>query len=144
MSSPDSVEETAERLHSAAIRLLRKLRRQDQAGSLNGPRLSALSAIVFGGRVTPGDLAAAEQVRPPTITRIVRALEQQGLIARKQSTEDGRSTSISATAAGRRLLLEGRRRRIHALVKEIAALPAEEQALLRKAAEVLGRVVSGI
>jgi DNA-binding MarR family transcriptional regulator len=139
-----SSQETAERLHSASIHLLRKLRREDESGSLNAPRLSALSVIVFGGPITLGDLAAAEQVRPPTMTHIVSALEQRGLVVRKQNTEDGRSIYISATAAGKRLLLEGRRRRIRSLVQRIDALGSAEQSLLSKAAHVLAKVVADI
>jgi DNA-binding MarR family transcriptional regulator len=137
-----SSQETAERLHAAAIHLLRKLRREDEIGSLNAPRLSALSVIVFGGPITLGDLAAAEQVRPPTMTRIVSALEKQGLVARKQNAEDGRSIYLSATTAGKRLLVEGRRRRIRALVQQIDALAGAEQSLLSKAAHVLAKVVA--
>jgi DNA-binding MarR family transcriptional regulator len=137
-----SSQESAERLHSAAIHLLRKLRREDESGSLNAPRLSALSVIVFGGPVTLGDLAAAEQVRPPTMTRIVSALEQQGLVVRKQNAEDGRSVFLSATPAGKRLLLEGRRRRIRALVRQIDSLAGADQSLLNKAAHVLAKVVA--
>lgn len=135
-------QQTAERLHSAAIHLLRKLRREDESGSLSAPRLSALSVIVFGGPITLGDLAAAEQVRPPTMTRIVSALEQQGLVVRKQNAEDGRSVYLSATAAGKRLLVEGRRRRIRALIRQIDALAETEQSLLNKAAHVLTKVVA--
>src|SRR5271167_1153091 len=100
--------ELAGRLHSAAIHLLRKLRREDAGSGLNAPRLSALSVIVFGGPIALGDLAAAEQVRPPTMTRIVDALEEQGLVTKKQNKDDGRSTLLSATPAGKKLLMEGR------------------------------------
>src|SRR5271156_709486 len=115
-------EEIADQLHSAAIHLLRKLRKEDEGSGLNAPRLSALSVIVFGGPVTLGDLAAAEQVRPPTMTRIVNALEEQGLVLKKQNTDDGRSPLISATPAGKKLWMEGRARRVRALAKQIAAL----------------------
>src|ERR1700752_418853 len=101
----------ADLLHSAAIHLLRKLRREDAASGLNAPRLSALSVVVFAGPLTLGDLAAAEQVRPPTMTRIVDALVAQGLMRKKKNTQDVRSTLIHATAAGKRLLLQGRERR---------------------------------
>src|ERR671933_1067936 len=78
-----SIVATADRLHSAAIHLLRRVRRQDDASGLTAPRLSALSVIVFGGPLTLGALAAAEQVRPPTMTRIVQALEEAGLVVRE-------------------------------------------------------------
>jgi DNA-binding MarR family transcriptional regulator len=77
-------QEIADHLHSAAIHLLRKLRKEDEGSGLNAPRLSALSVIVFAGPITLGDLAAAEQVRPPTMTRIVNALEQQGLVLKNK------------------------------------------------------------
>ena len=93
----------ADQLHSAAIHLLRKLRREDAASGLNAPRLSALSVVVFAGPVTLGDLAAAEQVRPPTMTRIVDALAEQRLVVKKKNADDGRSTLIQATAAGKKL-----------------------------------------
>src|SRR6476661_4228804 len=98
----------ADRLHAAAIHLLRSVRREDTATGLSGPRLSALSVIVFGGGpVTLGRLAAAEQVRPPTMTRLVNALEAEGLVTRHADPSDGRITYIKATAKGRALLEAG-------------------------------------
>lgn len=137
-------EDIADQLHSAAIHLLRKLRKEDEGSGLNAPRLSALSVIVFGGPITLGDLAAAEQVRPPTMTRIVNALEEQGLVTRKQNKDDGRSTLLSATAAGKKLLMEGRARRVRALAQQIAALSREQHAALHEALEILKAVISAI
>jgi DNA-binding MarR family transcriptional regulator len=134
----------ADQIHSAAIHLLRKLRREDEGSGLNAPRLSALSVIVFGGPVTLGDLAAAEQVRPPTMTRIVNALEEQGLVIKKQNANDGRSTYLSATPAGQKLLMQGRARRVQALAKQIAALNREQRSVLHQAAEILKEVVRAI
>src|ERR1700679_2744618 len=122
----------ADQLHSLAIHLLRRLRREDDSSGLNAPRLSALSVIVFGGPVTLGDLAAAEQVRPPTMTRIVNALEEQGLVERKQNTKDARSIHLSATPAGKKLLMAGRTRRVRALAKQIASLSSEDRTVLQK------------
>src|SRR6185503_9010971 len=106
MSRRISNEETvvADQLHSASIHLLRKLRREDAASGLNAARLSALSVIVFAGPITPGDLAAAEQVRAPTMTRMVDALMPQGLPDKKDNAQDGRSTLIQATGLGKKLL----------------------------------------
>jgi DNA-binding MarR family transcriptional regulator len=134
----------ADQIHSAAIHLLRKLRREDSASGLNAPRLSALSVIVFAGPVTLGDLAAAEQVRPPTMTRIVDALAEQGLVIKNRNANDGRSTLIVATPAGRKLLMQGRERRIRALATQIDALRQNEQAILQQATEVLTRVINSI
>src|SRR3954471_103707 len=99
--------EIADRLHSAAIHLLRRLRREDDASGLPAPQLSALSVIVFGGPITLGALAAAEQVRPPTITRVVAALEDAALVVREVDEADRRIVRVSATPKGSRLLQEG-------------------------------------
>src|SRR5881275_3221952 len=107
---PDTTLELADRLHSAAIHLLRRLRRQDDASGLPAPQLSALSVIVFGGPITLGALAAAEQVRPPTITRVVATLEESGLVVRETDDADRRVARVKATAKGTRLLQEGRQR----------------------------------
>ncbi|HEX2184507.1 MAG TPA: MarR family transcriptional regulator [Chloroflexota bacterium] len=131
---------TADRLHSAAIHLLRRLRRQDDASGLSAPRLSALSVIVFGGPLTLGALAAAEQVRPPTMTRLVAGLEAAGLVRRESSAADGRVVLVRATAAGEQVMAEGRRRRVGALARRLAALPADERATLFRAAEILERL----
>lgn len=146
MSTKNSAESTAlaDQLHSAAIHLLRKLRREDAASGLNAPRLSALSVVVFAGPLTLGDLAAAEQVRPPTMTRIVDALAAQGLVSRKKNAQDARSTLIHATAAGKRLLTQGRERRVRALAAQIEALGEEDRAGLEKAAEILRKVIAEI
>ncbi|NUQ13661.1 MAG: MarR family transcriptional regulator, partial [Gemmatimonadaceae bacterium] len=85
-----SPEALAEAVHRLAIRLLRTLRSEDEQSGLTGPRLSALSVIVFAGPVTLGELAAAEQVKPPTMTRLVRALEREGLVRREKDPADGR------------------------------------------------------
>jgi DNA-binding MarR family transcriptional regulator len=134
----------ADVLHSAAIHLLRKLRREDAASGLNAPRLSALSVVVFAGPVTLGDLAGAEQVRPPTMTRIVDALAEQGLVVKKKNAQDGRSTLIHATAAGKKLLMQGRERRVRALSQQIAALGIGDRTALERAAEILRRVIAEI
>src|SRR5881392_3398151 len=88
----------ADRLHSSAIHLLRRLRREDDASGLPAPHLSALSVIVFGGPITLGALATAEQVRPPTISRVVAALERDGLVTRETDPSDRRVVRVKATA----------------------------------------------
>lgn len=131
---------TADRLHSAAIHLLRRLRGEDVVSGLSGPRLSALSVIVFGGPVSLTALAAAEQVRPPTMTRLVHGLVRAGLVERLAHPSDGRAQRIRATAKGRRLLEEGRRRRVARLADTIARLSGAERRALRQAAEMLDRI----
>jgi DNA-binding MarR family transcriptional regulator len=134
----------ANQLHSAAIELLRRLRRSDAIGGLNGPRLSALSVIVFAGPVTLGNLADAEQVRPPTMTRIVNALETLELISKKTDEYDGRVILISATLKGKKVLLKARRQRIHRLADRIEALDSEDQAVFSSAIVVMARIIRGV
>ena len=141
--SPETTLELADRLHSAAIHLLRRLRRQDDASGLPAPLLSALSVIVFGGPITLGDLAQAEQVRPPTITRLVAALEEDGLVERVSAPDDRRVVRVKATARGARLLQEGRQRRVASLAAALRALPAGERAAIARAVPAMERVVRG-
>jgi DNA-binding MarR family transcriptional regulator len=142
-SPPSSAsDEVAHRLHAAAIHLLRRLRRQDEAMGLTAPRASALSVLVFGGPRTLGELAAAEQVRPPTMTRLVAALEAEGLVAREADPADARRVRLSATARGRSLLHKGRARRVEALSRRVRALPADERALLSRAADIVERLAA--
>ncbi len=138
----DEAEVIADRLHSAAIHLLRRLRREDATSGLTAPRLSALSVIVFGGPLTLGELANAEQVRPPTMTRLVSALEDAGLVAREADPEDKRLTRIRATAKGRALLFRGRARRVAALTGEVRALASGERAELARALAILDGVIA--
>ena len=140
-TNPEAI---ADQFHSLAIHLLRKLRREDESSGLNAPRLSALSVIVFGGPITLGDLAAAEQVRPPTMTRIVAALEDLGLVTRSENPNDARSTHLSATPAGKQLLIEGRERRVRALAKQLSELTQKDRATLQAAAKILSSVVHSI
>src|SRR4051812_25878822 len=130
---PDTTLELADRLHSAAIHLLRRLRRQDDASGLPAPQLSALSVIVFGGPITLGDLAQAEQVRPPTISRLVAALEEDGLVERITASDDRRVVHVKATARGAKLLQEGRQRRVASLAAALRALPSGERAAISRA-----------
>ena len=134
-------EAIADQLHSAAIHLLRRLRRVDVASGLSAPRLSALSVIVFSGSITLGDLAAAEQVRPPTMTRIVHALEEKGLVTKIKDESDRRAIQLSATLKGRKLLLEGKNRRIQLLVNQIEHLSRDEQKVLSHAIAIVKKIV---
>jgi DNA-binding MarR family transcriptional regulator len=120
-------ENLAELLHSTAIRLLRTLRRVDESSGLTAPRLSALSVIVFNGPITLGKLAEAEQVRPPTMTRIVNALEEQELVVKAQDPGDGRLIRIAATTKGKRVLIRGRARRVQSLTEQIRHLEKVER-----------------
>lgn len=138
------VEIVADRLHSAAIHLLRHLRRQDVEALEIGPaRLSALSVLVFGGPCTLGRLAAAEQVKPPTMTRLVDKLERDGLATRVTDPADRRSVRIAATRLGRAVLRRGRERRIQALAARLGSLKHDELDRLAVAAELMERAARG-
>src|SRR6478752_9901737 len=98
MANAAKAEGLADRLHSTAIHLLRLVRVQDAAAGIGPAQLSALSVIVFGGPVSLNDLARAEQVRPPTMSRIVDGLEAAGLAKRSANPEDRRAVTIEATS----------------------------------------------
>jgi DNA-binding MarR family transcriptional regulator len=133
----------ADRLHSAAIHLLRRLRRHDEAMGLTPARASALSIMVFGGPVTLGSLARAEQVAAPTITRLIVGMERDGLVRREADPQDGRVVWLHATAKGTRLLHEGRQRRVAALADDLNRLSDGDRATLAAAAEILDRMLAG-
>ena len=95
--------QTADKLHSAAIHLLRRLRVRDRESGVGPAQLSALSVLVFGGPRSLGELADVEQVRPPTMSRIVSGLTAVGLV-RREATEDGRRVRLVATAKGTKIL----------------------------------------
>jgi DNA-binding MarR family transcriptional regulator len=141
-ATPADAFHTADRLHSVAIHLLRWVRKQDTASGEGPARLSALSVLVFGGSMTLGELAAAEQVKPPTMTRIVSGLELGGLARRIADSEDGRRVSVSATPKGIRLLQAARQRRIEILASQLKLLTDKELGLLQEAADLLDAVLS--
>ena len=137
-------EAIADRLHSAAIHLLRHLRKEDDASGLSAPRLSALSVVVFGGPLTLGQLAAAEQVKPPTMTRIVTGLEKDGLVQRIGDVRDRRLTRIQATAKGQKVLAAGRARRIEKLAAAVRRLGGGELAELTRGVQLLEEIVGSM
>lgn len=129
--------ELADRWHSLAIHLLRRVRRRDAESGIGPAQLSALSVAVFDGPLTLGELARAEQVRPPTITRVVADLERAGLIERETDADDRRVIRVRATARGRAALRKGRERRIAELAAVLAGLTESERGVLERAAGVL-------
>jgi DNA-binding MarR family transcriptional regulator len=133
----------ADRLHSAAIHLLRRVRQQDAATGIGPARLSALSVLVFAGPKTLGELAAAEQIKPPTMSRIVAGLKRSRLIEITRDPRDARRMHIRATAKGRRLLQQGRRRRIEYLAAHLDSLTRNELAQLTAATEILETCLRG-
>ena len=135
--------ELADQLHSAAIHLLRRLRVRDRESGIGPAQLSALSVLVFGGPKSLGELADAEQVRPPTMSRIVAGLYRWRLI-RRHATEDRRRVRIEATPKGVALMWEGRQRRVESLAKAVGALDENEKLQLRAGVALLQRVLRNL
>jgi DNA-binding MarR family transcriptional regulator len=126
MANLNKTEDLADRLHSAAIHLLRQVRVQDAATGIAPARLSALSVLVFGGPMSLNALARAEQVRPPTMSRIVDALEAEGLARRTANAHDRRAVVIEATEKGTAILWQGRKRRVKFLARHLSRLSKTE------------------
>lgn len=127
----------ADRLHSLAIHLLRLVRVQDASTGVAPARLSALSVLVFAGPISLNNLATAEQVRPPTMSRIVDALEAAGLARRRINPHDRRALMIEATDKGVKILHEGRRRRVRMLARQLEGLAASELKQVESAVNLL-------
>jgi len=131
----------ADRLHSTAIHLLRRVRKQDVATGEGPARLSALSVLVFGGPKTLGELAAAEQVKAPTMSRIVAGLARSRLVEITKDRQDARRMHIRATAKGTKLLQKGRQLRIADLARQLEQLPPQELSRLSEAVEILAQLL---
>jgi DNA-binding MarR family transcriptional regulator len=144
VTKSEDAEALADHLHSAAIHLLRQLRKEDDASGLSAPRLSALSVVVFGGPLTLGELARAEQVKPPTMTRIVTGLERDGLVRRQGDPHDRRLTHIEATSKGQKVLAAGRARRVKKLATAVSRMEKKELAELRRGVQLLRDVVTSM
>ena len=130
----------ADALHSAAIHLLRRVRQEDDRTGVTPGRLSALSVLVFGGAMRLTDLARIEQVKPPTMTRIVAGLEAQGLVRRHAVAEDARAVRLEATPRGTKVMHEGRRRRVERISRSLEKLSARDLQILARAAELMRQV----
>jgi DNA-binding MarR family transcriptional regulator len=118
------------------------VRREDPATGVPPAQLSALSVLVFGGPRTLGELAAAEHVRPPTMTRIVQGLERNGLARRERDRRDGRVHRLHATVRGRQVMHDGRERRVANLAALLARLSPAEIARVREAAELVEQALA--
>ena len=137
--------ELADKIHSAAIHILRRVRAEDRASGLSPPRLSALSVLVFAGPQTISALAQIEQVKAPTMSRLLKDMEYAGLISRRQDTKDERKVWIKATKKGERLMWRGRERRVRALATALMGMSKEDRKILRQAAgliETIARIES--
>jgi DNA-binding MarR family transcriptional regulator len=142
MAKPAKLAETAERLHSVAVRLLRRARVADRSASVGPAQLSALSLLYFSGQVQLTALADAEQVAQPTMTRIVASLEKAGAARRLASPTDGREKLVEITDAGRQIFETARARRLEVIEALLAKLDAETVAALHPLILKLADVVN--
>src|SRR6266566_3775177 len=129
--------EAADRVHSAAVHLLRGLRIRDRESGIGPAQLSALSVLVFAGPKSLAELAQAEQVKPPTMSRIVAALVRTKLVRMVTNDKDRRAVVIIPTSKGIALMQKARLRRVESLARAVAALHESEIVLLRQAARIM-------
>jgi DNA-binding MarR family transcriptional regulator len=139
MSGATSTREVADRLHSAAIHVLRRVRKSDVETGVTPAQLSALSVLMHGPK-TLGELAAAEQVKPPTVTRLARELERLGLARRESDPDDARVARLRSTVKGRAILRRGRELRIGELERRLRTLTPSQLRTLDDAALLMERV----
>jgi DNA-binding MarR family transcriptional regulator len=132
--------DVADRLHSAAIHLLRRARRTDPLTGVSPAQLSALSVLMSGPKML-GELAAAEQVRPPTMSRLASEMERAGVARKVTDRSDARVVRVHATAKGLRALSRGRSMRIAAIERLIGELDADELANLERAVGTIERLL---
>jgi DNA-binding MarR family transcriptional regulator len=136
-----STREAADRIHSAAIHLLRRVSREDAGSGVSPARLSALSVLVFAGPKTVSELATLERVKVPTMSRLVAAMEDESLVRRERHESDARAVMLHPTAKGRRVLERGRELRLSLLESLLADATPHEIAVVREAAEIVDRMV---
>jgi DNA-binding MarR family transcriptional regulator len=135
--SDEAAAALANRLHSVAIHLLRHVRVEDAASGMSAARLSVLSVLVYAGARTVTQLASAEQVTPPTMTRLLQGMEQAGHVRRRRDGTDARVVRVSVTASGRRVLERARQARVRRLAEVIARIPPAERPLVASAVGTL-------
>ena len=133
--------ELASGLRVAVARLARRMRQEGAGDGATPSQLTALATLYHRGPMTPGELAATERVKPPSMTRIVAALEERGLVTREPSPDDGRVVHVVVTADGRRAYEAYQQRRDEWLHLRLADLDGEERAVLARAAELMERII---
>ena len=133
--------DVAHRLHSAAIHLLRRVRKDDPLMELTPARASVLSVLVFGGPRTAGELTETEQVAAPTMTKLINGLVRDGYVRKRRHPEDGRAVVITATPRAVRALEDGRRRRVELVQALFRDLSSEEWQVLDRAASIIEKHV---
>ena len=135
-----TADELARMLREAIQRLNRRVRQTRAVGDLTSSQLSALTSLQLAGALTPRELADVERVQPPTMTKIVGKLEERGLVVRTPHPTDGRQVILTATEQGRAMYAQFELARNEWLAAQLAALSAEEQDVLARAARILQQV----
>jgi DNA-binding MarR family transcriptional regulator len=134
--------EAADRIHSAAIHLLRRVREVDaKAMGVSPARASALSVLVFGGARSLTELAEAERVTTATMSKLVTALEREGLVRRSPDVNDARAIRIESTAKARKILERGRASRLDLLEQLFAEATDDEIEAVRVGAKAVERAL---
>lgn len=128
-------------LQAAAVRMLRMARQEGGYDPVSQPRLSVLSILSSGGPMSLAQLAAAAEVKPPTMSRTVDSLVKSGLATREADPANRRKVRIAATEEGRRRLEAGRGGQVRALRERLRRLADSEQRALARGVEVLERVL---
>jgi DNA-binding MarR family transcriptional regulator len=127
-------------IRESITKVNRRLRQTRPLGDMTIAQISAMLSLETAGAMTPRELAEAERVQPPTITRIIARLEERGLIQRTPHPTDGRQVILAPSPAGRQLLNEYQRVRDEWLAQRVSRLSAEERNVLHRAAEILTRI----
>ena len=124
-------------LRIAVMRLARRLRTERTSDALTPSQMAVLGTLVREGPRCPGELAAAERVRPPSMTRILNSLQSLGMATRTPHPTDGRQVLYAATDQARAMVRRDRQRRDHWLAHRMAELTAEQRATLEAAVPIL-------
>lgn len=139
-ASPGTQTGLSSTLRLSVMRLARRLRAERADGSLTLTQLATLGTLKRHGAMTLGELAAHEKVQPPSMTRIVSALEERGLVVREPHSDDRRLVIVRITGVATALLAEDRRRRDAWLARRMRELTPDEHDALRRAAPVLEKL----
>ena len=130
--------DAANRLNSLSIHMMLRVSQATHGDEITPARQSLLSVIVFGGPVNVSELARAENVSVPAVTRMLDALETDGLAYREPSEDDRRAVNVLPTEAGLHVMEAARARRVQRIADELSFLTREELEVVLKAAELLG------
>jgi DNA-binding MarR family transcriptional regulator len=130
----------ASQLRLSVVRLNRRLRSQRTDETVSLTQISALATLHRCGPMTPSELAASERVRPPSMTRVIAALEEEGLVSRRDHPTDGRQSIIELSSKGAELLAEEASAKERWLDKRLAELTEDERAILARASEIIDRM----